>query len=40
MVSEKSKNNFQDEIMYLGSSCQLWGVFNPKTEPNWDDLCQ
>jgi len=34
------ENKFQEEIMYGGSSCQLWGVFNPKTEPNWDDLCQ
>ena len=34
------ENKFQEEIMYGGSSCKLWGVYHPEQEPNWDDMCQ
>ena len=37
---KKFKNKFQEEIMYGGSSCKLWGVYHPEQEPNWDDMCQ
>ena len=33
-------NQFQNSIMYSGSVCQLWGVYNSDTDTNWDDLCQ